>query len=86
VVLFEMLTGKRAFEGDDVSDTLAAVLRAEPGWNALPPRRRRIRALLQRCLRKDAQTRMPQSRYRAITRSTRGRWAKPRLLHLHRRS
>src|SRR5262249_12212085 len=35
-VLYEMLTGKRAFEGDDVSDTLAAVLRAEPNWDALP--------------------------------------------------
>ena len=35
-VLFEMLTGKRAFEGEDVSDTLAAVLRGEPDWNALP--------------------------------------------------
>src|SRR5262249_16060560 len=35
-VLYEMLTGKRAFEGEDVSDTLAAVLRAEPDWNALP--------------------------------------------------
>ena len=35
-VLYEMLTGKRAFEGDDVSDTLAAVLRGEPDWGALP--------------------------------------------------
>ena len=35
-VLYEMLTGKRAFAGDDVSDTLAAVLRAEPDWNLLP--------------------------------------------------
>ena len=35
-VLYEMLTGKRAFEGDDVSDTLAAVLRGEPDWDALP--------------------------------------------------
>src|SRR5215472_8081505 len=35
-VLYEMLTGKRAFEGEDVSDTLAAVLRAEPDWSALP--------------------------------------------------
>ena len=34
-VLFEMLAGKRAFEGEDVSDTLAAVLRAEPDWRAL---------------------------------------------------
>jgi serine/threonine protein kinase len=35
-VLFEMLTGKRAFDGEDVSDTLAAVLRGEPDWNAFP--------------------------------------------------
>src|SRR5207249_5049011 len=35
-VLYEMLAGKRAFEGDDVSDTLAAVLRGEPDWSALP--------------------------------------------------
>jgi serine/threonine-protein kinase len=35
-VLYEMLTGKRAFEGEDVSDTLAGVLRGEPDWSALP--------------------------------------------------
>ena len=35
-VLYEMLTGKRAFEGTDVTDTLAAVLRSEPDWSALP--------------------------------------------------
>src|SRR5499433_879971 len=35
-VLYEMLTGKRAFEGEDVSDTLANVLRGEPDWTALP--------------------------------------------------
>jgi Tol biopolymer transport system component len=35
-VLYEMLAGKRAFEGEDVSDTLAAVLRGEPDWSALP--------------------------------------------------
>jgi serine/threonine protein kinase len=34
-VLYEMLTGTRAFEGDDVSDTLAAILRGEPSWTAL---------------------------------------------------
>ncbi len=34
-VLFEMLTGKRAFEAEDVSETLAAVLRGEPDWAAL---------------------------------------------------
>jgi hypothetical protein len=31
-----MLTGKRPFEGDDVSDTLAAVLKSEPDWTGLP--------------------------------------------------
>jgi len=36
VVLFEMLTGRRLFEGDTVSDTLAAVLRQEIDWRALP--------------------------------------------------
>jgi serine/threonine-protein kinase len=35
-VLYEMLTGKQAFEGEDVSDTLAAVLRGEPDWTTLP--------------------------------------------------
>ena len=53
-VLYEMLTGKRAFEGEDVSDTLAAVLRGDPDWQALP---RALPAVvitvLNRCLRKD---------------------------------
>ena len=35
-VLFEMLTGKRAFPGDDITDTLAAIVRGEPEWTALP--------------------------------------------------
>ena len=35
-VLYEMLTSKRAFEDENISDTLAAVLRAEPDWNAVP--------------------------------------------------
>jgi eukaryotic-like serine/threonine-protein kinase len=35
-VLFEMLTGRRAFGGEDVTDTLAAIVRAEPDWTALP--------------------------------------------------
>ena len=35
-VLYEMLTGRRAFGGEDVSDTLAAVLRGEPDWRLLP--------------------------------------------------
>jgi len=36
-VLFEMLTGTRAFRGEDVTDTLALVVRGEPAWEALPP-------------------------------------------------
>jgi serine/threonine protein kinase len=36
-VLYEMLTGKRAFEGDDVGDTLANVLKQDPDWTVLPP-------------------------------------------------
>ena len=35
-VLYEMLTSKRAFQGEEVSDTLAAILRADPDWNAVP--------------------------------------------------
>jgi len=58
-VLYEMLTGQRAFEGDDVSDTLAAVLRAEPDWTRLPPDvPLPIRTLVKRCLEKDRRTRI----------------------------
>ena len=58
-VLYEMLTGRRAFEGDDVSDTLAAVLRGEPDWNALPANvPSAVRTLVQRCLVKDRRQRV----------------------------
>ncbi len=58
-VLYEMLTGKRAFEGDEVSDTLAAILRAEPDWTALPPSTpATIRRLLRRCLDKNPRERL----------------------------
>jgi Tol biopolymer transport system component len=53
-VLYEMLTGRRAFEGEGVTDTLAAVLRGEPDWNALPSDLSpALRMLVQRCLEKD---------------------------------
>ena len=35
-VLYEMLTGKRTFGGEDLTDTLAAIVRADPEWGALP--------------------------------------------------
>src|SRR6202011_2416489 len=58
-VLYEMLTGKRAFTGEDVSDTLAAVLRAEPAWTQLPADvPAAICTLLQRCLAKDRRQRV----------------------------
>src|SRR5688572_11316424 len=58
-VLYEMLTGKRAFEGEDVSMTLAAVMKAEPDWTALPAEvRPSIRACLTRCLQKDPRQRL----------------------------
>jgi serine/threonine protein kinase len=55
VVLYEMLTGKQPFVGATVSDTLAAVLRAEPKWDAIPFG---IRRLVQRCLDKDPKRRL----------------------------
>lgn len=58
-VLYEMLTGSRAFIGEDVSETLAAIIRGEPDWSALPlAPRHPIRALLRRCLEKDAKRRL----------------------------
>jgi serine/threonine-protein kinase len=58
-VLYEMLTGTRAFEGEDVNDTLAAVLRGEPDWAALPATvPAAVRTLIRRCLEKDARQRI----------------------------
>jgi eukaryotic-like serine/threonine-protein kinase len=58
-VLFEMLAGKRAFEGDDFTVTIAAVVRGEPDWSALGNEvPQTIRLLLQRCLEKDPRTRV----------------------------
>jgi serine/threonine-protein kinase len=58
-VLYEMLTGKMAFGGDTVTDTLAAVLKNEPDWLLLPAATStRIRVLLLRCLEKEARRRL----------------------------
>jgi serine/threonine-protein kinase len=64
VVLYEMLTGEQLFQGETISDTLAAVLTKEPDWNRVPMK---VRRLLQSCLQKD-----PKQRLQAI-----GDWRLP---------
>jgi len=58
-ILYECLTGKRAFHGDTVSDTLAHILKGEPDWNALPVSTPwSVTNLLHRCLRKEHKNRL----------------------------
>jgi serine/threonine-protein kinase len=57
-VFYEMLTGLRAFVGEDVSDTMAAILRGDPDWNALPALPPSITTLLKRCLDRDPRRRI----------------------------
>ena len=61
-VLYETLTGQRAFKGDTIADTLAAVLEREPDWTALPASTpAAIQGLLRRCLEKDPTRRLRDS-------------------------
>jgi serine/threonine-protein kinase len=58
-VLFETLTGRRPFEGEDVADTIAFVLTKEPDWSLLPAHvPPAIQLLLRRCLEKDRKRRI----------------------------
>ncbi len=58
VLLFEMLTGKRLFDGETVSDVLAAVLTREPAWNELPAATPpSVRRLLRHCLERNPKNR-----------------------------
>ncbi len=58
-VFYEMLTAKKAFGGDTVTDTLAAILRSEPDWDSLPRETpQQIRDLLKRCLQKEQRLRL----------------------------
>jgi serine/threonine protein kinase len=58
-VLYEMLTGRQAFGGADLAETLANVIRAEPDWRALPPDTPpALRICLRRCLEKNADERI----------------------------
>jgi eukaryotic-like serine/threonine-protein kinase len=58
-MLYEMLTGRRAFDGDDIGEILAAVIKSEVNWDglpqAVPPR---VRMLVRRCLRRDPRQRL----------------------------
>ena len=59
-VLFEMLTGRRPFDGEDVTETVGAVIHKEPTWSALPPDLpSHLRLVLQRCVEKN-----PKQRFR----------------------
>jgi serine/threonine-protein kinase len=55
VVLYEMLTGRRAFQGEDISDTLAAVIKEQPRWDDIPAN---VKRLLRSCLEKDPKRRL----------------------------
>jgi serine/threonine-protein kinase len=58
-VVFEMLTGRKAFTGESVPDTLASIFESEPDWGALPARvPGRVRELLRRCIQKDPNRRL----------------------------
>ena len=54
-ILYECLTGKRAFEGETVTETLVAVLTREPEWEKAPAK---VRPLLCRCLERDPKKRL----------------------------
>jgi serine/threonine protein kinase len=59
VILWEMVTGSRLFEGETISDTLAAVLRAEPEWERLPVAEHPVLCrLIERCLVRDPRQRL----------------------------
>jgi len=59
VILFEMLAGKRLFDGETISDTLASVLKTDPDWETLPADTPpNVRRLLRRCLAKDPRARL----------------------------
>jgi Tol biopolymer transport system component len=57
-VLFEMLSGRRPFTGETVTEVLTSIMRDPPDWTALPPTPDHIRRLLERCLEKDPKRRL----------------------------
>ena len=58
-VLYETLTGRRAFDGDDVTMVMASIVKSEPDWNALPAETPdAVRTILRGCLQKDSRRRI----------------------------
>jgi serine/threonine-protein kinase len=58
-VLYELLAGKRAFDGEDTTEILAAVVKTEPDWSQLPAGTpQAVRVVLKRCLQKDRTLRL----------------------------
>ena len=55
VLLYELLTGRRPFHGEDTTEILAAVMKEEPQWDAVPPQ---VQRLLKVCLEKDPKKRL----------------------------
>jgi hypothetical protein len=55
VVLYEMVTGRQLFEGEDVTETLALVIKGEPKWDGIPAN---VKRLLKSCLQKDPKRRL----------------------------
>ena len=59
VCVFEMLTGRRPFDGETITDVLGAIVHKEPEWTTLPAGTpERLRRMLQRCLAKDTKQRL----------------------------
>src|SRR5262249_33429792 len=58
VLLYELLTGKKAFDGKTVSHTIVHILENEPDWSALPPLPSGVQDVLERCLQKDPANRL----------------------------
>jgi Tol biopolymer transport system component len=59
-VLYEMLSGRRAFDGEDATEIISAVVKSEPEWSALPENvPAHLRSIVTRCLVKDRKARIP---------------------------
>jgi len=57
-VLYELLTGRQAFGGDNITDVIAAIVTKEPDWTRLPATPAAVHRLLRRCLQKDPKDRL----------------------------